>query len=323
MNGSTVRRLLPLALLAAASACAGASPPASLQFDFHSSYLMNLHHRLYALARRDQPCPMRGDLAPVDQRRDQMAVGYYHQHFAQRDPVFDDGLRDIKRALARAADDAKDARGLGLAPELATILGEPGLGEAGCDDWRWAAADAANRAWIARVQALEARYGGEIQPELERAFGARFPARIVDEVVVDTGTFQGAYTDEPPPITVIPSGRADYDGNAALEMIWHEASHAGTIDHLEALIDAEAKAAHRDPGELWHAVLFYTVGTVTERVFKRHGVDYEPYATKRHLFERAWPQFLPLLRGDWQAWLDGRGTLDEAVRAMVAKLPGA
>jgi hypothetical protein len=182
--------------------------------------------------------------------------------------------------------------------------------------------DAANRAWIARVQVLEARYGGAIQPRLERVFGRAFPAAIRDDVVVATGSFQGAYTDEPPPQTVIPSGRADYDGFGALEMIWHEAAHAGPADAVESAIEAEATSRHRTaPDGLWHAAQFWAVGAVVQDALRADGRDYVPYATKNGLYARAWPRYLPLLRADWQAWLDGRGSRDGALGAMVAALP--
>ena len=140
--------------------------------------------------------------------------------------------------------------------------------------------------------------------------------------VVTTGTFTGAYTDAPPPQTVVPSGWPEYDGLAALEMIWHEAAHAGPADHLEETIAAEARALGRPvPENLWHAAQFEAVGTVVADVLARDGTPgYVEYAQANGVHRRAWPQYLPLLRTDWQDWLDGRTSMEAALRAMIAAL---
>ena len=321
----TSSSLVPACVLAAALLVPGCAsreqPRPGLRFDFHSSFLLNLHHVLYDAARHpgklDQ-LPWTQPPGDAEMAALRESVAFYAAHLASRDLLFDDGLRDVKHALAAADDAREDPRGLGLPPELADALARAAPAYARC---LWRAQDAANRAWVARVSVLEARYGGAIEPRLERAFGHAFPARIRDDVVVDTGTFQGAYTDEPPPQTVIPSGRADYDGDAALEMIWHEAAHAIAGDGLEQAVDAAARAAHRPaPEGLWHAAHFYAVGAVVQDVLKAGGVDYVPYATKKGLYARAWPQYLPLLRTDWQDWLDGRTSMEAALRAMIAAL---
>ena len=325
MNRPSFARAAALSVALLVAGCAARPEPSRvLQFEFHSSFLLNLHHVLYDAARH----PGKLDKLPWVQppSADEMAamreaVAFYAANVAQRDLLFDDGLGAVKHALATADDAREDPRGLALPPGLADALARAAPVYARC---LWDAQDAANRAWMARVSVLEARYGAAIQPRLERAFGRAFPPRIRDDVVVATGTFQGAYTDEPPPQTVIPSGRADYDGPAALEMIWHEAAHAGPDDGLEQAIADAAKAAHRkEPDGLWHAAHFYAVGVVVQDVLKADGVDYVQYATKGGLYARAWPQYLPLLQSDWDAWVHGAGTQGDALRAMVAKLPAA
>lgn len=318
--------LLPL--LAGVGGCAvgpapTAPPRAPLQFDFHSAFLMNLHHFLVDAARH----PGRIDQVPwtLPPTADETAalhaaVAFYSTEFGKRDLLFDDGLRDIKHALALAGDDRRDARGLGLPPALAQALDRAAPAYARC---LWPAQDRGNRDWIARVERLETRYGALIQPRLERIFDARFPASIRDDVVVATGTFTGAYTDAPPPQTVLPSGWPEYDGLAALEMIWHEAAHAGPADHLEETIAAEARTLGREaPENLWHAAQFEAVGTVVADVLAHDGVPgYVEYAEANGVYRRAWPRYVPLLRTQWRPWLQGRGSLGEAVHAMLVQLP--
>ena len=317
---------LLLSLLAGTVGCASEPVPATattLRFEFHSAFLMNLHHFLVDAARHPgridqvqwtQP-PTADELAALH-----AAVAFYASEFGDRDLLFDDGLRDIKHALARADDNRRSALGLELPPALAELLERAAPGYARC---LWPAQDRANRAWIARVERLEARYGASIQPRLERIFEARFPPAIRDDVVVTTGTFTGAYTDAPPPQTVLPGGWPSYDGQAALEMIWHEAAHAGPADHLEETISARAQALGRPvPENLWHAAQFEAVGTVVADVLARDGAPgYVEYAEANGVYRRAWPRFQPLLKEDWRAWLDGKGNLLDAVDRMLARLP--
>ena len=318
-----------LAMLLVAAPAHPAQPPAPTfvptRFEFHSAFLMNLHHFLVDAAhhpgRIDQvawtQAPTADEMAAM-----RAAVAYYTTTFGHRDLLFDDELRDIKHALARADDARQQAAGLGLPPALAVTLDSVGPIYARC---LWAHDDQVNRQWIVQVQALEARYGARIQPRLERIFDARFPAVVRDDVVVTTGTFTGAYTDAPPPQTVLPSGWDEYGGLASLEMIWHEAAHIEPGDRLETLIEQEAHAAGREvPDGLWHAALFEAVGTQVAQVLAADGHGgYVPYADKNGVYRRGWAKYVPLLHEEWKAWLDGRGSLRQAVDAMVAKQPRA
>ena len=294
-----------------------------MRFEFHSAFLMNLHHFLVDAARHPgRVDAVKWDVPPTADEMAAMheAVAFYAATFGKRSLLFDDGLRDIKHALARADDLQQRTAGLGLSPELAATLDRVAPIYARC---LWTSQDKTNRDWIAHVQVLEARYGAQIQPRLERIFESRFPAAIRDDIVVTTGTLTGAYTDAPPPQTVMPSGWDEYGGPASLEMIWHEASHAGPSDRLEALIETGATAQGRAvPEDLWHAALFEAVGMTVSDVLARDGLaGYVEYAQKNGVYARAWPSYVPVLRDEWQDWLAGRGTLKGAVEAMLSRLP--
>jgi hypothetical protein len=99
---------------------------------------------------------------------------------------------------------------------------------------------------------------------------------------VRTGSRLGGYTDTQ---TVLPSGQEGYQGLAALEMLYHEATHIDVADTITDQLAAELKATHRSPDlALWHAVLFYTVGETVKAVLKRQGgLDCETYADKNGL----------------------------------------
>ena len=314
---------IAVTLLTSVSSCAADAPPtpATLRFEFHSAFLMNLHHFLVDAARHPGRIDaVKWGVPPTAEEMAAMreAVAFYATTFGQRNLLFDDQLRDLKHALARADDALQQADGLGLPPALTAMLDRAAPVYARC---LWASHDRANRDWIAQAQVLQARYGAQIQPRLERIFETRFPASIRDDVVVETGHFSGAYTDSPPPQAVLPSGRPSYDGVASLEMIWHEASHTGADDKLVDLIETEAKAMGRPvPENLWHAALFEAVGTTVSDVLAQDGVaGYVEYAEKNGVYRRAWSAYVPLLRNEWKVWLDGRGTLKGAVDAMLSR----
>src|ERR1700742_869292 len=99
--------VLAIPIASSVASCAAEAPvvPATLHFEFHSAFLMNLHHFLVDAARH----PGRIDAVKwsVPPTADEMAamheaVAFYATTFGKRDLLFDDQLRDIKHALARA-----------------------------------------------------------------------------------------------------------------------------------------------------------------------------------------------------------------------------
>lgn len=163
-----------------------------MQFEFHSAFLMSLHHFLVDAARH--PGRIDAEKWSVPPTADEMlamheAVMFYATSFGKRDLLFDNQLREIKHALARADDERQQADGLGLPPALTAVLDLAAPVYARC---LWESQDRTNRDWIAHVQVLQARYGAQIQARLERIFESRFPASIRDDVVLTTGTFSGA-----------------------------------------------------------------------------------------------------------------------------------
>ncbi len=302
-------------------------PPAitPVRFEFHEALLMNLHHFLYDAARHPERLEQAHWAAPPSPQELaalQAAVAFYAQHYAKRDLLFDADMVAIKHALSVRDDALAAPAGLALPPELAATLGAavPAYTRV-----LWPVHRQADELWVNNVSTLNARYGEEIQSRLEHALSHKFPASIRVDVVYDTGTFQGGYTDEPPPQSVLPSSRPTYNGEASLEMLWHEASHAGVTDTLEKAIADDIQSLHRAPAdELWHATQFYTVGYVVQDVYRyAASLDYVPYATKSGLYARAWPSYQLLLDTDWSAWLQGRGTMRQAVTRMVERLPPA
>lgn len=152
--------------------------------------------------------------------------------------------------------------------------------------------------------------------------GRAFPDCLRDDVVAYSGFWAGAYTTDDPAHSVFESARADYSGFAALEMLYHEASHVGLTASLMAAIDA--KLPTKDRGfDLWHAIQFYTIGEATKQVLSKQGkIEYTSYADKQGLFSKngPWERFAPLLLNDWRVHLRGELGRDETLTRMLKKL---
>ena len=134
----------------------------------------------------------------------------------------------------------------------------------------------------------------------------------------------GAYTSFPPHTTIasIPPGP---QGLAALEILFHEASHRWGRA-LASALDASARAHHRDlPRQLWHAVLFHDAGSITRRILAEDGYGgYVEYAavTGRIYSDLCGEGCRGRIEAAWDPFLDGKTTRDAAIDALVASWPG-
>jgi hypothetical protein len=136
-------------------------------------------------------------------------------------------------------------------------------------------------------------------------------------------------------------------GAAALEVLFHEASH-GIATPVELAIVRECRQRDKPiPRDLWHALIFYTTGEVIKPVLDAQSdtpgngsipgsssskstpdassqssqdAEYLPYAKREGLYQRGWESYLALLTNYWQPYLDGRTTFDDAIAHMVSAL---
>ena len=85
---------------------------------------------------------------------------------------------------------------------------------------------------------------------------------------------------------------------------------------------AQCGVQHKNCGDLWHTVLFYTSGVELRRLLPpAEQVSFTPYAYANGVYTRGnWPKYRVVLEKDWQAYLDGKTTFQSAVHSMVADL---
>ena len=338
------RGILLGALILCVTTCAGAQPPRPLTqtdktppFELHSGFWINLHHYLYeqALLRRRAAGSgqmsasgtgansMNGITEP-QQRVWDSAVDYYVNTMVKRDLVFDKELVAINDRLAELERAANLSRS-GLNADLVRVL--ESVAPVYRERW-WPAHDRANQFWIAVITPMLKQFSRPLVEQLTNAFRARWPTAPIRLDVVVYANWAGAYTtfDTANRVhTTISSTDARCQGFAALETVFHEASHSMVDPRTGAIAEAiarECRARNKPvPRDLWHAVLFYTVGEIVRRNLSEYGVsDYKPYAYLNGLYARGWQDFQRALELDWQPYLDGKADFDGAMSRLIEAL---
>jgi len=90
-----------------------------------------------------------------------------------------------------------------------------------------------------------------------------------------------------------------------LEIVFHEAMHQWD-DEMAIQLGRDA------PRDLSHALIFYTAGEAVRRV----DPTYQPYAETAGIWERGMKPLRALLDKHWRPYLEGKGTRQDAIRAM-------
>jgi hypothetical protein len=212
---------------------------------------------------------------------------------------------------------------------------------------RWPIDDRANRAWIKRAAPLVREQGVGLSHRLADIYQTRWPAERIRVDVTAVANYAGAYTTLEPLRVTIASTDGRNQGSAALEVLFHEASH-GIATPVELAIARECRQRDKPiPRDLWHALIFYTTGEVIKPVMgaqvdtagngampggsttkstpeasieSPQDADYTPYAMREGLYQRGWESYLALLTRYWQPYLEGRTTFDDAIAHMVSAL---
>lgn len=81
-----------------------------------------------------------------------------------------------------------------------------------------------------------------------------------------------------------------------------------------------ARHQREEPRDLWHAIMFYTVGILVQQVLAEAGSKaYVPYADKQELYQRVpgWPAFRQAFARHWLPYLKGDAEFGEALERVV------
>jgi len=299
-------------LLACAIAIAQGRPMAQTDalFSFHSNAWLNLHHILWS---RGEGAPLPADMP--DAERTAWATGIeFYAPYSRRDLIFDDELIKIKEAL-RTAERNTSLDGLAIDSGVRTTLER--LMPIYRKHW-WPAHDRTNRDWIAASRPLIDRHGAALDQAISRAYDVTMPDNPVWVDVSVRAHPNGAYETGPVTHVMISSVDPSYRGYAALEMLFHERSHAWGSVLARAIFAAAREQAVTVPPQLPHAVLFYTAGELTARELKAHGIAYTHYAQRGIYTNMCGAGCQDKMAEHWTPHLEGRRSIVESLSALVA-----
>jgi hypothetical protein len=378
--------LVVLLLLIARSSLAMATPPPQVGssygplpvFEFHSGFWINLHQTLYQSAKGNAANPYGKESQPntqltirnksdapsmtaAEQRVWNEALAYYTANFIGQDLLFSTDMILLKNELGDF-DDCDELSGTknklcnaGLRPRLTQILEAAG---AVYRAHQWPEDDRVNRRWILQVAPLVREQGLGLSERLADIYQTHWPKAKIRVDVTNFAYSNGAYTTiEPLRVTISSTDPRNQD-LAALEVLFHEASH-GIAEPVEQAIIRECRQRGKAiPRDLWHALIFYTTGEVIRPVVEvqrapaatdslppankldptlhtdgsmvlkpptatngdERKAGYVPYALREGLYSRGWEEYLELLTRFWQPYLDGQASYDDAIARMVSSL---
>lgn len=323
----------PIEIGAARSQGEGVEPTAGIAtgqklFDFRSGFWMNLHHFLFLQAVLATPEARKGHgeiaaqdagvaplLSPDQKAAWDKAVNFYMQ-YAKRDLLMD-------RELVLANYELSDA---GNSPSLAGRRLPAGMRAAleevapvYRDRW-WGEHDRKNREWVQAAAKLIRDYGAQMAQRIAAAYQTQWPKEETTAEVVIYANWAGAYTVVDSTLITISSSDPAGQGEAALETLFHEASHA-LVDVFQKQLDGHLRAAGKTATfQLTHAIIFYTAGTITAEALAKNNIhDYSPYAIRNGMYERVkdWKHYKEICDNDWLPYLDGKTTFDAALTRMA------
>ena len=189
---------------------------------------------------------------------------------------------------------------------------------------RWSSQDAANRRWIDNVLPLLALHEKTLGQRLSELYGTPWAGLPFRVDVVETVSWAGADSlnlRSPGLHMLVSSANPGNQDRAALEVVFHEASHflTGFQTPLRAALEAAARNVGGSvPGDLTHPVHFFMTGEAVRRVLDKPGEPpYTSYLYAMSLFSN---EFRDAIKKTWPAYMDGKRTLQEAAADLIRAL---
>ena len=298
-------------------------------FKFESDeFWLNLHKFLYVLGRaenkdrnasREAVAAAPGEaerglasLSEAERRTWADSVTSYARGLSQQDPVRDRDLAMIEGRLADV-DSAETVAGAMVDESLRTLL------ERAAPVYRkawWSSHRAANRAFVSSTQALLKTQGQTILQFITRAYQMPWPADGYPVHAVAFASWAGAYSTWGNLLIVSTNAGAGTSGWGGLESVFHESMHQWDDAFDKVLASQAASVGGKVPFNLSHALIFYTSGEAVRRVAP---AGYVPYAEAAGVWQRGLQALKAPIEEIWLPYLNGRGTRDEALAALVRR----
>jgi hypothetical protein len=292
---------------------------------YTDEFWLNLHHFLYVLGRernkardagRDavKNAPADRDtganrLSEKDRAGWEEALAWYAAGPSKKDLIFDDGLAAVTKSIAQAGADSTPK---GVDPEFAAVLQKaaPGYRQA----W-WRRHQTANHAWVVATKALVQQHGAAVLRFITKAYQMEWPKDGYPVHVAAYANWAGAYSTTGN-LLVVASLSEGNRGTSGLESVFHEGMHQWD-DKIDAALGEQGRRIGKPvPGDLSHALIFFTAGEAVRSVVS----GYIPFGETAGIWQRGLGRFKPILDEVWKPYLTGHGTRDEAFAEILRRI---
>lgn len=326
-SGQSPRSQSPVADAAALPSAATVELGDSGHFHFVADEDTSLAHFLYEWAlyekkNAEQRFSAREELAKLpdgERAAWERALAHFSAVVISRELGFDPGLAELRFAFAglipapTAADDQRTVAEVeALLPSYRRLF--------------WPAHLAAARRWVAAYFALPRIQEREdhMARRIAEAFAGSWPEGRTRVDLAPYGSWSGAYTVvfKGRPVCLISSVDPNYQGEAALEMVFHERTHNwDTFGAFDRALREEFERHRRTlPRGFGHAIHFFTVGELARSEAAQIGIRYTPYAEAQKLYQGGWAKFHQPMVRHWAPVLAGGTERQAAVGALVEAL---
>jgi hypothetical protein len=286
----------------------------SERFTFHNDPWINLHHFLFEWARGEEEMPERAELETLpanDAAVWQEALDHYRDKFTSRNLTFDRELIEMRTRIGAIA--CAPAR-----PPVDALLARA------MDVYKrrwWPAHRQTNAAWIRQEMSMLRDEERAFARALGHAYGGTWPAGWVRVDVSAYANWAGAYSTNGPDWIVI-SSNAYKNHLEALEILFHEASHATFLEqplfrHLAAAMpDRTGRALNL----LAHAVQFATPAEILRKRLPEDDRGGFVSIGERVAERGPMSSMYPVIVKHWRAFLGGEIDRDTALERIAAEL---
>ena len=288
-------------------------------------FWLNLHHFLYVLGRAQNNVPdaQRAAVvnAPAEQERGlaglsqssrqnwDSVVRFYAGDLSKLDAVFDKRLIDVTNAMRVPAD--ATAAALKIDPALRAELIRASVTYRAAF---WPRHRAANHDRAREYARLLEQHGDAVRRYITRAYQQPWPQGGYQINLSGYTNWAGAYSTDGD-LIAIASLDEGTRGSLGLESMFHEAMHQWDQQMLTRLSRLSKERQTPPPrGGITHALIWYTAAEAVKSVVAGH----VGYAEKGGMWkQKVNGSFKAGLDAHWKPYLDGKGTLDEALIGLL------
>ncbi len=293
-------------------------PVASVQghYVFHVDAWLSLHHFLHHLARqearelrlRNRVTIRAQDLEALgpEFRNALPAALEAYRPYLDTDLLFSDGTRAIARALLVSPDTVAD-------PAIREALYAM-MPHYQRDLWpaHRAEAIAVRDRLLAQLETREA----DMSARLADYLGSQWPDTPIRVDIIAYANWAGAYTDHGPNHITMAASDPDAGGGHAFELLVHESAHTTPLgDPIIPVTRAAMTAAGIGNDRIWHHILFYVTGRITQDVLG--GGEHVLYVDQTGIANR--PRLRETFNAMPAAW-DSSDDLDSFAHAVAETL---